>query len=374
MNNKYPSNSKVCATCNFWQGQRNFTSTLRNLVEVVPGTFGDCLEGPVRKTKKMNNASCSKWQRWSAIRSNSSDKKSESSKGKGTIPYPIFIALILLAAIIKFVAENWVYVVSIGSIVICCVIACFLIYRKAKKPKIKMAFVILVGIISIITVISVVPKNKNINEQIEQDKSKEIAQQIDNPTNTNTQAETNIQTQGVIAEEQIGQEDRRGVENRSGTLQAAMIMDYKPCFNIGGSRNETPYEAYHKIAVVGYLENRYNSFGDEFIIKPINFNNNQRENLTLVSTTALTAISSLFQNTEKTGSSGSMNSYYCIFFLTKSNENGFSKYIVDSYIFLGDIIGKGIESTGRSDVKQASLEDWILNNDGKQSIQFLNVF
>ena len=135
MNNRYSQNSKVCATCNFWQGQRSFTSTLRNIVDVIPGSYGDCLEGAVKKTQKMNNASCSKWQRWSAIRSNSSSISLESSKRKGTIPYPIFVGLILLTALLRFIIDNKETFIIIGIIVLFIGVLSFIFYRKFKKKK-----------------------------------------------------------------------------------------------------------------------------------------------------------------------------------------------------------------------------------------------
>ena len=181
MNNKYSQNSKVCATCNFWQGQRNFTSSLRNIVDVVPGSYGDCLEGVVKKTHKMNNASCTKWQRWSAIRSYNSNNNSKTSKGKGTIPYPIFVALILLVAILNFLGQNWMYFVSIGAIVIICAGICFFLYRKAKNPKIKIAFTIVLGIILIIGVFVFMP-NAKVSPQFKNAQSEATLQKISSVT------------------------------------------------------------------------------------------------------------------------------------------------------------------------------------------------
>jgi hypothetical protein len=194
--------------------------------------------------------------------------------------------------------------------------------------------------------------------------------------NAQAQAEKDAQVARKVAEEQKRLEERIAAENRANTLKTAMIMDYKPCFNIGGSNNETPYELYPKIAVVGYLENRYNSFGDEFTVKPVNFNHDQRDSLRLISTTSLTALVNLFLSIVKKDSYGSMNSYYCISFLTKTNENIYSnsdtykKYKLDSYIVLDNIVDINNLPAGSS--MQTSLEEWILNNNGKQNIQFLN--
>ena len=69
MNNRYSLNSKVCATCNFWTGQRKINDPVsRSLAECVPNTYGDCIENELRKTQKHNNASCTKWQKWSVFR------------------------------------------------------------------------------------------------------------------------------------------------------------------------------------------------------------------------------------------------------------------------------------------------------------------
>ena len=132
MNNRYSKNIKVCATCNFWQGQRKFTSSLRNLVEVVPDTYGDCLEGSVKKTHKMNNAMCTNWQKWSAIRDNN-NSQSNGSKKKGIIPYPIFVGLILLVALINFIIENKETFIIIGIILLFIGLLSFFYYRKFKN-------------------------------------------------------------------------------------------------------------------------------------------------------------------------------------------------------------------------------------------------
>ena len=192
-------------------------------------------------------------------------------------------------------------------------------------------------------------------------------------TNARMQVEIAEEAQRQAAEEQRRLDEIRVAEHRAFTLENASILGYKPCFNIEGSNNQTPYERHEKILVVGYIENRYNSFGDEFRIMPINFNNNQRGMLELIRSTSLRNITNIFPNISKSGSSGSFNSYYCIFFITKNLENGISRYNLDSFIYLGDIIGKTRETTVRADVQQRSLEEWILNNLEQQNLPNHNI-
>ena len=67
MDNTYSKNQKVCGTCDFWMGQRTLDSTKAH-VKIVSSTFGDCLEGGRKQTHKMNNAQCSKWQKWGPLK------------------------------------------------------------------------------------------------------------------------------------------------------------------------------------------------------------------------------------------------------------------------------------------------------------------
>jgi hypothetical protein len=67
MDNRYSANLKVCATCSFWMGERTVNFG-RNLAVCTPGTKGDCHEGGMLKRQKMNNASCSKWQKWGGMK------------------------------------------------------------------------------------------------------------------------------------------------------------------------------------------------------------------------------------------------------------------------------------------------------------------
>jgi len=48
-------------------GQRTMDPS-RHIVESVPNVKGDCVEGGMKKTGKMYNATCSKWQKWGAVR------------------------------------------------------------------------------------------------------------------------------------------------------------------------------------------------------------------------------------------------------------------------------------------------------------------
>ena len=164
MKSGYSANFKNCVTCAYWTGRRSLNST-RTRAEYDSGITGDCVQGSstIRYRNKSPSASCSMWEKWGQLKSLSISESSSknTSRRKGGIPYPIFIAGILLVAVIKFVADNWMYVVSIGTIVICCVLVCILIYRRAKKPKIKIFFTIIVGILLIIGAISIVSKIKS---------------------------------------------------------------------------------------------------------------------------------------------------------------------------------------------------------------------
>jgi hypothetical protein len=189
--------------------------------------------------------------------------------------------------------------------------------------------------------------------------------------NAEAQAKREDEARRIAAEEQKRQDERRAVEARANTLKNAIIMGYKPCFNIEGSNNETPYAPFQKIAVIGYLQNGHNR---EYSIRPINFNNNQRGILSLAETATLTNLFPSISDKPRYGGYGdnTTESYYCIFFLTQTNKNNISYYILDHYLFLGDIVNKTKESAGRADVKQTLLEDWILTNNGKQDIPLLN--
>ena len=66
---KFSGSSKVCATCNFWAGERTFTSTLRNNINVPQGAKGDCYKGSARIKDKLSTASCAKWEKWGGFRS-----------------------------------------------------------------------------------------------------------------------------------------------------------------------------------------------------------------------------------------------------------------------------------------------------------------
>jgi len=67
MDNSYTKNSKNCANCTFWTGQRT-TDSGRFNTKCAPNTYGDCLEGGYKKTHKLCNGTCSKWQIWPGVR------------------------------------------------------------------------------------------------------------------------------------------------------------------------------------------------------------------------------------------------------------------------------------------------------------------
>jgi hypothetical protein len=67
MDNSYSANIKVCGTCSFGMGERT-TDTTRTRAKYETGSRGDCHEGGLKKTGKMNNAQCLKWQKWGGLR------------------------------------------------------------------------------------------------------------------------------------------------------------------------------------------------------------------------------------------------------------------------------------------------------------------
>jgi hypothetical protein len=133
MKSGYTANFKNCVTCDYWTGPRSLNST-RTRAEYDSGVDGNCLEGGRKITHKPPSATCSKWQKWGQLRSLTNSARTESKK-KGVIPYPIFVALILLVALIRFIAENGKVFLVIGIIFIICLAIGFFIYRKNKKNR-----------------------------------------------------------------------------------------------------------------------------------------------------------------------------------------------------------------------------------------------
>jgi len=140
MNNRYSPNMKVCATCNFWTGQRTTNST-RHLAECVPHTKGDCHEGGVLRRQKPNNAGCNKWEKWSALKDTSSTStkspKLAGRRKKGIIPYPVLIGLVILVGAIEFMRnQGTVFIVlSVGIVLVIGAVIGFIFYRKKRKKQ-----------------------------------------------------------------------------------------------------------------------------------------------------------------------------------------------------------------------------------------------
>jgi hypothetical protein len=63
------------------------------------------------------------------------------------------LGLVIIGAIVNFIVENWVYIVTILGITIICIVVCYFIWKRAENPGIKIFFIILLTIGSIIGVI-----------------------------------------------------------------------------------------------------------------------------------------------------------------------------------------------------------------------------
>jgi hypothetical protein len=262
MNTRYSSNIKNCGTCNFWAGQRQLASA-RTLVEIPDGATGDCnlAKPPIRN--KLHNGTCPKWQVFAQFKDSQkiTEKQSgkKSSGSKGSLPYPLMIALIALVAIISFIVKNKDYFLGIALVVIPCTVTCFLIYKFAKKPKVKIIIIASLGVIlSLAAVFNTHQKRENVKEQIRQ-----TAQ--------------NIKTVTVNG-------------------------GYKPTFGTGNSFSSE----YGKIAVRGSLE--YSAYEDYFSISKIKLDRD--------------SVNRYYQKTSNTNAPKSTNiGLSGIFFLTENGSN-----------------------------------------------------
>jgi len=176
MGGGYSANFKNCATCAYWTGARKLNGT-RTQVLYEYGTTGDCYTGSTTAPKFRNKAagaSCSSYEKWAVLKSVSSSDSSSSSKNnkssrntstgsskKGTIPYPVFVAMILIAAIAQFVATHIAYVISIGIIVVICAVICLIIKRKADNPRKKIIMTILASLIICIGAVLIISNYEN---------------------------------------------------------------------------------------------------------------------------------------------------------------------------------------------------------------------
>jgi hypothetical protein len=167
------------------------------------------------------------------------------------------------------------------------------------------------------------------------------------------------------AEEQRQQQaERREARNTARDRTRILVNStvhngYKPCFNIEGSSDATPYGEFPKIAVVGYFENVHEN---EYKIWPVNYNRNQRGRLTI---SVDTNHRNLFKEIAPRPQMGigykdtSTRSYICIFFLSR-NPNG--NYTIDDYTFYGDLVNEDETKIYAQNISQNVLEEWILQN------------
>jgi len=170
-------------------------------------------------------------------------------------------------------------------------------------------------------------------------------------SNAQAQAERDAQAQRAAAERQKRLNEQKAAEDRANTLKTALIMGYKPCFNIESFTDLPPFVPFTKIAVVG----RLGTFYDKYCIFPFNYSMYDRETI------------SLLQNINYKDIFKPWTNY--IFFLTKTNDDD-KMYVMDGYILLDYIVNIRNLEPGSS--SQPALEEWILTNNGKQSVQFLN--
>jgi hypothetical protein len=173
-------------------------------------------------------------------------------------------------------------------------------------------------------------------------------------------AEAERQTELQRQQEAARREARNVERDRSRILMNATVHGgYKPCFNIDGSLDPTPYAEYGKIAVVGYF---YNSYENLYRINPVNYNNNQRGGISLSVNAENRNIFREIAPPPQRGigyNNTTTQSYYCIFFLTR-NPNG--EYSIGDYIFYGDLINEDETRIYAGSLKQNILEEWIIQN------------
>ena len=63
----YGTNVLVCATCNYWGGNRQ-AANMGNNAEVNNYENGVCNEPSRRTTRAKENGSCHLWRKWGALR------------------------------------------------------------------------------------------------------------------------------------------------------------------------------------------------------------------------------------------------------------------------------------------------------------------
>jgi len=310
MKSGYSSNFKNCVTCACWTGARSLNST-RTRAEYDSGVTGNCVEGSstIRYRNKSPSASCSKWEKWGQLKStNSSNRNSSTSSRskKGIIPYPVFVALILLVAIVQFALKNLTYVISIGIIVIVCSLVCFFLYRKAENPKKKIILTILVGIALIIGVLSIVPSIKKGNLEAQLKQSESVLQIINSTT---------------------------------------VLGGYKPCFGTGNR-----FSNLNKIVIYGAIE--YNSINNIFNVGYAEDQEKYARDLTPTKHLSLDRLSAknYFNSNDINLNNPWIFPYYGIILLSKK----------DNVYLLDDII-----QYDRYNFSDLNLDNWILKNADK---------
>jgi hypothetical protein len=172
--------------------------------------------------------------------------------------------------------------------------------------------------------------------------------------------ETERQAEQQRQQEVARREERNAARERMRILANSTVHNgYKPCFNIEGSSDATPYGEFPKIAIVGYFENVHEN---EYKIWPVNYNRNQRGRLTI---SVDTNHRNLFKEIAPRPQMGigykdtNTRSYICIFFLSKS-PNG--NYTIDDYTFYGDLVNEDETKIYAQSISQNVLEEWILQN------------
>ena len=67
MENRLPSSFKVCATCALWAGSRS-TDVFGSYSVFEQKQTGKCCGGGFNQAQMNPMASCSKWQKWQALK------------------------------------------------------------------------------------------------------------------------------------------------------------------------------------------------------------------------------------------------------------------------------------------------------------------
>ncbi|MBR1983255.1 MAG: hypothetical protein IKA12_01035 [Clostridia bacterium] len=67
MENRLPSSFKVCATCALWAGSRS-TDAFGSYSVFEQNLTGKCCGGGFNQAQLNPMASCSKWQKWQALK------------------------------------------------------------------------------------------------------------------------------------------------------------------------------------------------------------------------------------------------------------------------------------------------------------------